>query len=58
LAAQVDWIQAGTKTPDSPQKQGEARLWIKEIELVGEQANCLQILRDELKKILLANPAE
>ena len=55
LAAQVDWIQAGNKNPEN---QGEARLWIKEIELVGEQANCLQILRDELKKILLANPAE
>ena len=55
LAAQVDWIQAGNKTPEN---QGEARLWVKEIELVGEQANCLQILRDELKKILLANPAE
>ena len=55
LAAQVDWIQAGNKNPEN---QGEARLWIKEIELVGEHANCLQILRDELKKILLANPAE
>jgi hypothetical protein len=58
LAAQVDWIQAGNKTPENPENQGEARLWIKEIELVGEQANCLQILRDELKKILLANPDE
>ena len=55
LAAQVDWIQAGNKNPEN---QGEARLWIKEIELVGDQANCLQILRDELKKILLANAAE
>ena len=58
LAAQVDWIKAGTITPDYPQNQGEARLWIKEIALLEEQANCLQILRDELKKILLANPAE
>ena len=58
LAAQVDWIQAGTATPDSPQNQGEPRLWIKEIALLGDHENCLQILRDELKKILLANPAE
>ncbi len=58
LAAQVDWIQAGTITPDYPQNQGEPRLWIKEIALLGDHENCLQILRDELKKILLANPAE
>lgn len=58
LAAQVDWIQAGTTTPDSSKNQGEARLWIKEIALVGDPENCLQILRDELKKILLANQAE
>ena len=58
LAAQVDWIQAGTTTPDYPQNQGEARLWIKEIVLLGDHENCLQILRHELKKILLANPAE
>jgi hypothetical protein len=58
LAAQVDWMQAATTTPDYPQNQGEARLWIKEIALLGDHENCLQILRDELKKILLANPAE
>jgi hypothetical protein len=58
LAAQVDWIQAGTKSADFPQTQGEARLWIKEIALVGDHENCLQILGDELKKILQANLAE
>jgi hypothetical protein len=58
LAAQVEWILAGTTTPDYPKNQGEARLWIKEIALVGDQENCLQVLRDELKKILLANPAK
>ena len=58
LAAQVDWIQARTTPPDYPQNHGEARLWIKEIALVGDQENCLQILRNELKKILQANPAE
>ena len=58
LAAQVDWIQAGTTTPDSPKNQGEAKLWIKEIAMLGDHENCLQILRDELKKILLANLAE
>jgi hypothetical protein len=58
LVAQVDWIQAGTTTPDFPQNQEVARLWIKEIALVGDPENCLQILRDELKKILLANQAE
>ena len=58
LAAQVDWIQARSTNPESRQNQGEARLWIKEIELVGDQENCLQILREELKKILHANPAE
>jgi hypothetical protein len=54
----VDRIQAGTTTPDYPQNQGEARLWIKEIVLLGDHENCLQILRDELKKIFQANPAE
>ena len=58
LAAQVDWIKAGTATPDFPQNQGEARLWIKEIALLGDHKNCLQILRDEVRKILQANPAE
>jgi hypothetical protein len=58
LAAQVDWIQDGTTAPDSPKNHGEAKLWIKEIVLLGDHENCLQILRDELKKILLANPAE
>ena len=58
LVAQVDWIQAGTTTPDFPQNQEVARLWIKKIALVGDPENCLQILRDELKKILLANQAE
>jgi hypothetical protein len=58
LAAQVDRIQAGTTTPDYPQNQGEARFWIKEIVLLGDHENCLQILKDELKKILQANPAE
>jgi hypothetical protein len=58
LAAQVEWILAGTTTPDYPKNQGEARLWIKEIALVGDQENCLQVLREELKKILLANPAK
>jgi hypothetical protein len=58
LAAQVEWIQAGTTTLDYPKNQIEARLWIKEIVLVGDQENCLQVLRDELKKILLANPAK
>jgi sugar/nucleoside kinase (ribokinase family) len=58
LAEQVDWMQAATTTPDYPKNLGEARLWIKEIALVGDHENCLQILRDELKKILLANPAE
>ena len=56
LAAQVDWVQARSTNPESPQNQGEARLWIKEIALVGDQENCLQILREELKKILHANP--
>lgn len=58
LAAQVDWVQANTATPDSPQNQGEARLWIKEIALLGDHENCLQILRDEVRKILQANPAQ
>ena len=58
MAAQVDWIQAGTKSADFPQTQGEARLWIKEIALVGDLETSLQILRDELKKILQANQAE
>lgn len=58
LAAQVEWIQTHTTSSESPQNQGEARLWIKEIALVGDQENCLQILREELKKILHANPAE
>ncbi len=58
LAAQVDWIQACSKNTEYPQNQGEARLWIKEIALVGDQENCLQILRNELKKILQANPAK
>ena len=58
LAAQVDWVQARSTNPEFPQNQGEARLWIKEIVLVGDQENCLQILREELKKILHANPAE
>jgi hypothetical protein len=57
LAAQVDWVQARSTNPESRQNQGEARLWIKEIELVGDQENCLQILKEELKKILHANPA-
>ena len=58
LVAQVDWIQARSTNPESPQNQGDARLWIKEIALVGDQENCLQILKEELKKILQANPAE
>ena len=58
LAAQVDWIQARTTTPHNPQNQGVTRLWIKEIALLGDHENCLQIVRDELKKILLANSAE
>ena len=58
LEAQVDWVQARSTNPEFPQNQGEARLWIKEIVLVGDQENCLQILREELKKILHANPAE
>ena len=55
LAAQVDWVQARSTNLEYPQNQGEARLWIKEIALVGDQENCLQILREELKKILQAN---
>ncbi len=58
LAAQVTWIQTCKTIPDYPQNQGEAKLWIKEISLVRNQENCLQILKDELKKILQANPAE
>jgi hypothetical protein len=58
LAAQVDWIQACSNSTEYPQNQGEARLWIKEIALVGDQENCLQILRNELKKILQANPVK
>jgi len=58
LAAQVDWIQSRSTRSESPQSQGETRLWIKEIALIGNQENCLQILRGELKKILQANHDE
>ena len=58
LAAQVDWIQSRSIRSESPQSQGETRLWIKEIALLGNQENCLQILRGELKKILQANHDE
>lgn len=58
LVAQLDWIQDRSTTHDYLQNQGEARLWIKKIALVENQENCLQILRDELNKILLAIPAK
>ena len=58
LVAQVSWLQARTTNPESTQNQGEVRLWIKKIALVGDQEICLQILREELKKILQANLTE
>jgi hypothetical protein len=58
LAAQVNWIQTQTTDSKHPLKQGETRLWIKEIALVGDRETCFEILRKELKKILQANGKE
>ena len=58
LAAQVDWIQTPATDSKNPLKQEEERLWIKEIDLVGDRETSLQILCEELKKILQANGKE
>jgi hypothetical protein len=55
LAAQVDWIKNQAEWSKNPPKQEEARLWVKEIALVGDRDTSLQILCKELKKILQAN---
>ena len=55
LAAQVDWIKNQAEWSKNPPKQEEAKLWIKEIALVGDRDTSLQILCKELKKILQAN---
>jgi hypothetical protein len=55
LAAQVDWIKNQAEKSKNPPKQEEAKLWIKEIALVGDRDTSLQILCKELKKILQAN---
>ncbi len=57
LAAQVNWIKTATSDSKLPLKE-EARLWIKEIALVGDRETCLQILHKELRKILQANGKE
>ena len=55
LAAQVDCIKNQTTDSKNSLKPGEAKLWIKEIALVGDWDACLEILEKELKKILQAN---
>jgi hypothetical protein len=58
LAAQVDWIKTRATDIKNTVTQNEARLWIKEIHLVQDRDNSLQILCEELKKILQANGQE
>jgi hypothetical protein len=58
LAAQVDWIKNQPDHSKSSHKQKGARLWMKEIHLVGDRETSLQILCEELKKILQANGQE
>jgi hypothetical protein len=55
LAAQLDWIKNLAADSKNPHKQEEARLWIKEIALVGDRDTSLEILCEELKKILQVN---
>mgnify|MGYP007065519324 FL=1 len=58
LAAQVDWIKTRATDIKNTVTQNEARLWIKEIHLVEDRETSLQILCEELKKILQANGKE
>jgi hypothetical protein len=51
----VDCIKNQTTDSKNSLKPGEAKLWIKEIALVGDWDACLEILEKELKKILQAN---
>ena len=58
LAAQVDWIKKSVPDSKNTLPTDEARLWIKEIALVGNRDTCLHILSKELMKILQANGKE
>ena len=58
LAAQVDLIKTRATDSKNTLPPDEARLWIKEIDLVGDGETSLQILCEELKKILQANGEE
>lgn len=55
LAAQVDWIKKHANKSKNTVTQNRARLWIKEIHLVEDWESSLQILREELNKILQPN---
>jgi hypothetical protein len=55
LAAQVNFIKTPAADSKNSHIQDGARLWIKEIVLVGNRDASLQILCKELKKILQAN---
>lgn len=58
LAAQVDLIKTRATDSKNTLPPDEVRLWLKEIRLVGDRNTSLQILREELKKILKANGKE